>query len=298
MSAGYVYILINPAMPGLAKVGKTTRTSKERQLELSSATGVPSPFILAYEHPVANCHAAESWVHAELDRRGYRASASREFFTAPLHEIVSVVVMGATTQGAVGEQTEQSVASVDGGELADELSRLADSYRDGTDDVLRSPRRALELYEQAAKLGDSYSCEQAANLLRVGGDGVRPDFAKALEYLKRSLSLSPEHNWHLSGEIAKLYSEAGQAVSTLPYWGKFAERLDSQTSSYQAAALWRYCFDVVHSGISHDIPDSTIGLFGPLLIGEVNRALMLENIDTGSAERTKAFIVDCVGKSL
>lgn len=296
MSAGYIYVLINPAMPGLAKVGKTTRTSKERQLELSSATGVPSPFILAYEHPVANCHAAESWVHAELDRRGYRASESREFFTAPLHEIVSVVVMGATTQGPVDEQAEQSVASVDGRKLADELSRLADDYRDGTGDVLRSPRRALELYEQAAKLGDSYSCNQAAELLRVGCDGVKPDLAKALGYLKRSLSLNPKYNWPLNGEIAKLYSEAGQAVSALPYWRKFAERLDSRTSPYQAAALWRYCFDVVHSGISHDIPDSTIGLFGPFLISEVNTVLRSEHIDAGSAERTKAFIVDCIGK--
>lgn len=86
MANGFLYVLINPAMPGLAKVGKTTRNPSNRVSELSAATGVPSPFILAYQQPVQDCHAAEVWVHAELERNGYRVATNREFFKAPLHE--------------------------------------------------------------------------------------------------------------------------------------------------------------------------------------------------------------------
>ena len=45
---GYVYVLINPSMEGLVKIGMTTSTPEERVTELSSATGVPSKFILVY----------------------------------------------------------------------------------------------------------------------------------------------------------------------------------------------------------------------------------------------------------
>ena len=42
---GYVYILENASMPGLIKIGKTSRDSVERARELSSATGVPTGFL-------------------------------------------------------------------------------------------------------------------------------------------------------------------------------------------------------------------------------------------------------------
>ena len=43
---GYVYILSNPWMPNLIKIGFTTRDIQERLAELNSATGVPEPFII------------------------------------------------------------------------------------------------------------------------------------------------------------------------------------------------------------------------------------------------------------
>lgn len=42
--AGIVYVLTNPAMPGLVKIGKTARGSVDARLVELYSTGVPVPF--------------------------------------------------------------------------------------------------------------------------------------------------------------------------------------------------------------------------------------------------------------
>jgi hypothetical protein len=41
---GYIYVLSNPSMPGIVKVGRTFREPRARAAELSASTGVPTPF--------------------------------------------------------------------------------------------------------------------------------------------------------------------------------------------------------------------------------------------------------------
>ena len=40
----FVYILINEAMPGLIKIGRTTTSVKQRMSELNAPAGIPLPF--------------------------------------------------------------------------------------------------------------------------------------------------------------------------------------------------------------------------------------------------------------
>ena len=77
-SPGWVYILTNPAMPGLVKIGLTTRNPSARSAELTAATGVPLPFVIAWSRAVSDCAYVESAVHRMLDDR--RVSGKREFF--------------------------------------------------------------------------------------------------------------------------------------------------------------------------------------------------------------------------
>lgn len=65
-------------MPGLVKIGLTTRTPIARLAELTAATGVPAPFELEWCRAVTDCAAVESTVHRMLDDR--RVSGRREFF--------------------------------------------------------------------------------------------------------------------------------------------------------------------------------------------------------------------------
>ncbi len=87
---GYIYILTNPALkPNWLKIGRTTRTPRERATEISRSTGVPMPFEVVHELPVNDCVAAEKAVHEALDR--YRAADNREFFVLPLSKAVELV---------------------------------------------------------------------------------------------------------------------------------------------------------------------------------------------------------------
>lgn len=88
---GYVYVLTNPAMPGLVKIGKTTRRPEARLLELSSATAVPQQFELAYQCVFDDCHMAERLIHNILEEQGLRAAKNREFFTMSADEARLVI---------------------------------------------------------------------------------------------------------------------------------------------------------------------------------------------------------------
>jgi hypothetical protein len=75
---GWVYVLTNPAMSGLVKIGCTERTPEIRARELSGATGVPQAFVVAWAWPVADWKAVERITHNKLGK--LRANGNREFF--------------------------------------------------------------------------------------------------------------------------------------------------------------------------------------------------------------------------
>lgn len=106
--AGYIYALINPAMPTLVKVGRTNRAVEERLAELSAASGVPSPFVLVYDVLVPDAAKAEQYLHRLLTDLGYRVSANREFFDAPIREVLRVMIhmREAMESATLGDRSE------------------------------------------------------------------------------------------------------------------------------------------------------------------------------------------------
>lgn len=75
---GWVYVLSNKSMPGMLKIGLTTREPDQRARELSGSTGVPTPFVIEHSRYVSDCKAVEREIHQRLDR--YRVGKNREFF--------------------------------------------------------------------------------------------------------------------------------------------------------------------------------------------------------------------------
>lgn len=77
---GYVYILSNPGMPGLLKIGMTRFDPTRRVQELSSATGVPTPFQLVYYREFHDCVAAELEIHSILQPKAYATTIKENSF--------------------------------------------------------------------------------------------------------------------------------------------------------------------------------------------------------------------------
>jgi hypothetical protein len=88
MSRGYVYVLVNRAMPGLVKIGFSTKSPSERASELST-TGVPHPFEVCYYCETEEPSAYEAEIHRVLMSR--RVSESREFFKVSVGAAVTAI---------------------------------------------------------------------------------------------------------------------------------------------------------------------------------------------------------------
>jgi hypothetical protein len=74
---GYIYILSNPRMNGLLKIGFSVRPVQERVAELSSTTGVPERFELEAFFRSVDPVADEQQIHARL---GSHRVNGKEFF--------------------------------------------------------------------------------------------------------------------------------------------------------------------------------------------------------------------------
>lgn len=85
---GYIYVLSNPSMPGIVKIGRTTRDPKTRLRELNSATGVPVPFKLEYAARTYWPTESEKYIHQSIG--GLRVNAKREFFKLSKAEAIQV----------------------------------------------------------------------------------------------------------------------------------------------------------------------------------------------------------------
>ena len=88
-SFGFIYVLSNPEMDGVYKIGMTDRSPHMRASEISAATGVPQPFAVEYYAEVSAPTLYERMVHKKLER--YRVNESREFFRADIMVIVGAI---------------------------------------------------------------------------------------------------------------------------------------------------------------------------------------------------------------
>lgn len=86
---GWVYILSNDSLPGLLKVGYTSKDPEGRAKELSGDTGVPTPFTVEYEILIEDAHRCERRAHAHLAKN--RVNDRREFFRCSIDEAIEAV---------------------------------------------------------------------------------------------------------------------------------------------------------------------------------------------------------------
>lgn len=84
-----IYILINEAMPGYVKVGKTSDNLAQRVRDLSASTSIPLPFTVFYACKVQDANFVEHQLHDAFDNN--RVNPRREFFQIAPERIVSAL---------------------------------------------------------------------------------------------------------------------------------------------------------------------------------------------------------------
>ena len=89
----FVYILINEAMPGLVKIGRTTTSVKQRISELNQPAGIPLPFTCYYAARVEDCVKVERKLHEAFG--DHRVRDKREFFRLSPHRAQAALELAA-----------------------------------------------------------------------------------------------------------------------------------------------------------------------------------------------------------
>lgn len=82
---GFIYFAANPSMPGIFKIGKTTKHPRIRLKQLSSSTSCADAFSLVACFGSSDIAFVESCIHEEL--QDFRVNANREFFKCEPEEI-------------------------------------------------------------------------------------------------------------------------------------------------------------------------------------------------------------------
>ena len=84
-----VYILKNPSMPGIIKIGYTKGDPNDRADKLSKGTGVPTPYKVVFSYSCFNGERIERAVHKYFKKQ--RVNNDREFFSVTVDEAKTVI---------------------------------------------------------------------------------------------------------------------------------------------------------------------------------------------------------------
>lgn len=100
MPLSIVYVLSNPAMPGLVKIGRTSSEEAGTRIAQLYSTGVPFPFKLEFACKVENPDEVEQALHRAFLPN--RVNPKREFFSIEPDQAIAILkllhVQDATTE--------------------------------------------------------------------------------------------------------------------------------------------------------------------------------------------------------
>ena len=142
---GWVYVLLNPSMPEIYKVGMTDRTPEERAKELSASTSVATPFLVIYKQRTNYPKQLEFVVHKELEKSNSRVNQNREFFNGDPSVAIRAIVR---------LSDELKLSDTNAQERTDrdswyDIEKEAFEYLTGQGDKLEDRIKATELFRTA-----------------------------------------------------------------------------------------------------------------------------------------------------
>lgn len=149
---GFIYLLSNPAMPGIVKVGHTSRPDVEDRVGELFTTSLPLPFSLEDTWFVEMPAAKEALIHSTLD--SFRTARNREFFQLTVDEARPRI-----TEALYGIQSDNDIEILRGFTDLLQMLAMAEKYPeqfDGSKPVTQeSLNKLLEALDSLAGRGSA-----------------------------------------------------------------------------------------------------------------------------------------------
>lgn len=87
----WIYVMVNPSMPDICKIGYTTTSVTQRVAELTAQTASITPWYAVYSYKCPDGRALEREIHEYLEDRGFRVNHKREGFYISSEAAVQVI---------------------------------------------------------------------------------------------------------------------------------------------------------------------------------------------------------------
>jgi len=196
---GIVYVLSNPAMPGLVKIGQTTNEITNRMNDLNT-TGVPLPFECLFACEVDDCKLVENSLHKAFYPN--RVNPKREFFEIDPDQAIVILRLFSKKEvtPAVVAEINKSISNAE--------KEASENYK-----KRRPPLNFTEMgIPIGAKLVFSYD-EETAEVYVFSDRKVKvseSDEGKSLtqitrEILKIDYNVQPTRYWSYEGKSLNAY---------------------------------------------------------------------------------------------
>lgn len=200
---GIVYVLTNPAMPGLVKIGMTNKESVDARLKELFNTSVPVPFECEYACKVTETAKVEKALHIAF--HPYRIHTQREFFEINPEQAIAILQLLDKSKDITNEIVE---------EINNDLTEVDKAAGKKMKIARRPPLNYIEMgIPLGAKLefsrdGETYVVE-VSDARKVSYCGVEKSLtAITKELLGIEHALQPTSYWTYNGKnLMDIYNE-------------------------------------------------------------------------------------------
>lgn len=199
MEEGIVYLLINPAMPGLVKIGMTSKKEVKGRMRELFSTGVPVPFECIYAGKASSPKKVESALHQAFGP--YRINPNREFFEIEVAQAMVLLRLICSE-----EMTPQ---------VSKEIDKTDMVSKDAGERYAKKKRPNFNFLEMGISIGDVLNFSQGDKTCEVVDErkvlclGEIMSLTKATRtLLKNEYNVAPNGYWFFNGKrLNELYNE-------------------------------------------------------------------------------------------
>lgn len=198
MQLQVVYVLTNPAMPNLVKIGKTELQDVSLRLAQLYTTGVPFPFDLAYACKVPNAGEVERALHRAFAPN--RVNPKREYFSIDAEQAIAILKL-LHVEDATKEISDMAST------IPEEEVQAANQYK--------ARRPNLNFAEMGIPIGAVLNFSENDAVVTVASDkkvflnGEQMSLTAATrELLQLDYSVAPAPYWSYEGkQLRDIYNE-------------------------------------------------------------------------------------------